>query len=111
MFRRVATLLAVASATVAIGLAAPDAHADPQTDDLKFLNIVRSNGVAEGENDTLIAYAHDFCSSTTGVLPLRRVLYEQGVRLAAEFYTIRFAASRVYCPDKVVMPPAMPPAP
>ncbi|MDT5135301.1 MAG: hypothetical protein QOE41_4612, partial [Mycobacterium sp.] len=40
MFRRVATLLAVASATVAIGLAAPDAHADPQTEDQRFLDMV-----------------------------------------------------------------------
>jgi hypothetical protein len=103
MFLRVATLIAAASATAAIGSAAPDAHADPQTKDQQFLNMVRSNGVG-GQDDTLITYAHEFCTSTTGVLPSRPVLYGQGVQ-PEQFYTIKEAASRAYCPDKIAMPP------
>jgi hypothetical protein len=46
MFRRVATLIAVASATAASGLAAPHAHADPlSVSDKQFLDMVHSMGV------------------------------------------------------------------
>jgi Protein of unknown function (DUF732) len=102
MFLRHATLIAVASVTVLSGLAAPDAHADPKTKDQQFLDLVRSNGVG-GDNDTLIKYAGEFCTRT-GVLPSRPDLYAQGV-LPVQLYTVRMAASRVYCPDKIVTPP------
>ena len=103
MFRRVATLLAVASATVAIGLAAPDAHADPQTEDQRFLDMVHNSGVG-GHDDTLLTYARQFCTSTTVVLPARPDLYGQGVR-PDQFYAIDVAASHVYCPQKIATPP------
>jgi Protein of unknown function (DUF732) len=102
MFRRVATLIAVASATAASGLAAPDAHADPR--DQQFLEMVHKNGIA-GDNDTLLDYARQFCDSTTGVqLPARPNLYGQGVR-PDQFYAINLAASRVYCPQRLATPP------
>jgi hypothetical protein len=102
MFRRVATLIAVASATAASGLAAPHAHADPLSDK-RFLEMVHSIGI-EGHDDTLLTYAHQFCASTTVVLPARRDLYGQGVR-PDQFYAINEAASRVYCPQKIATPP------
>jgi hypothetical protein len=105
MFLRVATLIAAWSATAAIGSAAPDAHADPQTQDRQFLYMVRSNNVG-GQDDTLKKYAHEFCATPTGVLSSRRDLYVQGVVRPEQFYYIKEAASRVYCPDKIAIPPA-----
>ncbi len=102
MFRRVATLIAVASATAASGLAAPDAHADPR--DQQFLEMVHENGIG-GDNNTLLDYARQFCDSTTGVhLPARPDLYGQGVR-PDQFYAINLAASHVYCPHRLATPP------
>jgi hypothetical protein len=101
MFLRRATLVAVASATAACGLAAPDAHAEPL--DQQFLEMVHKNGVG-GDNDTLLKYAREFCTSTTVVLPSRPELYRQGVR-ADQFYAINEAASRVYCRQKIATPP------
>lgn len=102
MFRRVATLIAVASATAASCLAAPDARADPR--DQQFLQMVHNNGIA-GDNGTLLDYARQFCDSTIGVqLPARPVLYEQGVR-EDQFYAINLAASHVYCPHRLATPP------
>jgi hypothetical protein len=103
MYRRVATLIAVASATAAIGLAEPDAHADPQTDNQRFLDIVRRHGVG-GQDETLLKYAGEFCTNKTGVqLPSRPELYGQGVR-PDQFYIINEAASRVYCFGRVAVP-------
>jgi hypothetical protein len=102
MFRRVATLIAVASATAASGLAAPDADADPR--DQQFLEMVHKNGIG-GDNDTLLDYARQFCDSTTGVqLRARPDLYGQGVR-PDQFYAINLAASHVYCPQRLATPP------
>ena len=103
MFLRVATLIiAAASATIALGSAAPDALADPDQD---FLGMVHSYGI-KGDNDTLIRYAHEFCTIPTGVLPSRPDLYAQGVTLPEQFYYIKEAASRAYCPNVIAMPPA-----
>ncbi|MDT5411210.1 MAG: hypothetical protein QOG14_3430 [Mycobacterium sp.] len=102
MFRRVATLIAVASATAASGLAAPDAHADPP--DEQFLEVVHNNGIG-GDAPTLLVYARQFCANTTGAqLPARPDLYGQGVR-PDQFYAIDLAASRVYCPWRLPTPP------
>lgn len=102
MFRRVATLIAVASATAASGLAAPDAHADPP--DQQFLEVVHNNGIG-GDDNTLLVYARQFCANTTGAqLPARPDLYEQGVR-PDQFYAIDLAAPRVYCPWRLPTPP------
>lgn len=105
MFRRVANLIAVAavaSTTAASGFAAPEAHADPG--DQQFLHIVHINHIA-GEDSTLVAYARQFCDSTTGVrLPARPDLYGQGVR-PDQFYAINLAASHVYCPQRLATPP------
>jgi hypothetical protein len=104
MFRRVATLIAVASATAASGVAAPVAHADPQTENQLFLDMVHKNGIG-GDDNTLLRYAAQFCDSTTGVqLPARPDLYGQGVR-PDQFYAINLAASHVYCPQRLATPP------
>jgi hypothetical protein len=103
MFLPVATLIAAASATASIGLAAPDAHADPVLDE-QFLKMVHSNGVG-GRDDTLIKYALEFCDSATGMqLPSRPDLYRQGVQ-PVQLYIVRMAAAHVYCPDKIAVPP------
>jgi hypothetical protein len=102
MYRRVAILIAVASATAASGLAAPDAHADPR--DQQFLQMVHENHIG-GDDSTLLDYARQFCDSTTGVqLPARPDLYRQGVR-PDQFYAINLAASHVYCPQRFATPP------
>jgi hypothetical protein len=95
MFLRVATLIAAASATAAIGSAA--AHAD--TADQQFLNTVHSHGVG-GQDDTLIAYAYEFCSPTI-FYPSGYALAGQGVQLG-QFNVIQTAAAPAYCPNKVV---------
>ena len=104
MFLRGATLIAATTVTALSGLTAPDAHADPQTQDQQFLKLVQSNGVV-ADNDTLKKYAHQFCDAE-GIqpLPARRDLYDQGV-LPVQLYTVRMAASRVYCPNKIATPP------
>jgi hypothetical protein len=103
MLFRVTTLIAAASAAATIGSVAPAAHAD--TADQQFLNLVHSNGVG-GQDDTLVTFAHEFCG-TNGWLPSGPALYGQGV-LPGQLYTIKIAASRVYCPDKIVVPPGPP---
>ena len=94
-------------AAVAIGvgalfaLAAPAAHADTQ--DQQFLNLAHSNGVG-GQNDSLIAYAHEFCNTDgNNMWDTALPLAGQGV-WPNQFYTLRVAASRAYCPDKIAVP-------
>jgi hypothetical protein len=101
MFRRVATLIAVASATAVSALAAPDAHADPR--DQQFLQMVHKNNIG-GVDSTLVDYARQFCDSTGVQLPARPDLYVQGVR-PDQFYAINLAASHVYCPQRLATPP------
>jgi Protein of unknown function (DUF732) len=103
VFLRVTTLITAATATAAIGSAAPVAYAG--TPDQQFLNLVRSNGVG-GQDDTLIAYAHEFCGEGP-VLPSGGALFGQGV-MSGQLYQVKVAASRVYCPDKIAIP-AQPP--
>jgi Protein of unknown function (DUF732) len=92
MFLRVATLVAAASATVAIGSAAPAAQAD--TPDQQFLNLVHANGVP-GQDDSLIAFAHEFCDTNDPVLNTVFPLYGQGV-LPGQIYILKVAAQ--FCP-------------
>jgi len=99
VFLRVTTLITAATATAAIGSAAPAAHADAP--DQQFLNLVHSNGVG-GQDDTLIAYAHEFCGGGP-VLPSGPALFGQGVT-PGQLYQVKVAASRVYCPDKIAVP-------
>jgi hypothetical protein len=86
--------------------ATPAAHAD--TPNQPFLNQVHSNGVG-GQDDTLIAYAHEWCANTgPAMVPSTWVLIGQGVRGNAQFYVVQVAAARAYCPDAIVMPPRQP---
>jgi hypothetical protein len=102
--RAVATLIAAATATVAIGSLAPAAQAD--TPDQQFLNLVHSNGVG-GQDDSLIAFAHEFCD-TNGPYNTVFPLFGQGV-FPGQIYTVKVAASRAYCPDKIAVPVIPPP--
>jgi hypothetical protein len=106
MSLRLAVFVAVTGAIVSCGWATPDASADPTPQDQQFLNLVRSNGVRSGDNDTLITYGKQFCASTgvTEVLPARPDLVGQGV-IPVQLYIVRMAASHVYCPDKIATPP------
>jgi hypothetical protein len=101
--RAVATLIAAAGATAAIGSAAPAAYAD--TPDQQFLNLVHLNGVG-GQDDSLIAFAHEFCD-TNGPYNTVLPLYGQGV-WPGQIYTLKVAASRVYCPNKIAVPVSPP---
>ena len=104
MSLRRATLIAATTVTALSGLTAPDARTDPQTQDQQFLEPVHSNGVV-ADNETLKKYAHQFCDAEgMQPLPARRDLYDQGV-LPVQLYTVRMAASRVYCPNKIATPP------
>ena len=74
------------------------------TPDQQFLELVHSNGVGS-DDDTLKRYAHQFCDAEgMQPLPARRDLTDQGV-LPVQLYTVRMAASRVYCPKKIATPP------
>ena len=103
MILRVTTLIAVAAAAAAIGSTAPHAYAD--TPDQQFLNLVHSNGVG-GQDDTLVAFAHQFCDSV--YMSSGWDLVGQGVS-PGQIYVVKVAASRVYCPDKIAAPPPGPP--
>jgi hypothetical protein len=100
----VTTLIATASATAAIGSAAAAAHAE--TPDQQFLNLVHSNG-AGGQDDSLIAFAHEFCESN-GPYGTVFPLLGQGVG-PGQIYPVKVAASRAYCPDKIAVPNIPPP--
>ena len=77
------------------------AHADTQ--DQQFLNLVHSNGVG-GQDDSLVAYAHEFCNTDgQNMWDTALPLAGQGV-WPGQFYTLRVAPSRVYCPDKIAVP-------
>jgi hypothetical protein len=102
--RASATLIAAASATAVLGLAIPTAHADAP--DQQFLNLVHSNGVG-GQDDSLIAFAHEFCD-TNGPYGTLFPLYGQGVS-PGQVFIVKTAASRAYCPNKIVVPVVPPP--
>src|SRR5882757_4699560 len=53
-----------------------------------------------GQDDSLIAYAHEFCNTDgQNMWDTALPLAGQGV-WPGQFYTLRVAASRAYCPDK-----------
>jgi hypothetical protein len=93
---------AMVAAPAAVGGAV---QANAGTPDQEFLNLVHSNGVG-GQDDSLIAFAHEFCD-TNGPYGTVLPLAGQGV-LPTQIYTVRVAASRVYCPDKIAVPVAPP---
>jgi hypothetical protein len=94
--RAIAALVAVALVLT------PAAHADPPpgNPDQGYLNMIRANGIDGGDDDTLIDYAHQFCT-INGHLPAWDALRGQGITNWQAFFTIQTAASRFYCPDRV----------
>jgi hypothetical protein len=84
-------------------LTAPMARAD--TPDQQFLNLVHSNGIG-GQDDTLIAFAHEFCDSAPWMAS-GPALMGQGVG-PGQIYQVKVAASRVYCPNKIAIPAGPP---
>ena len=106
MIRHLATLM---SATVAIALTffAPAANAD-SAQDQQYLQLVHSNAVG-GQDATLLNYAQEYCNNTTVDWGLVGELLGQiGVFNKAGIYVVQTAASRVYCPNKIVQPPPPP---
>jgi hypothetical protein len=67
---------------------------------------VHSNGVG-GQDDSLIAFAHEFCD-TNGPYGTVLPLAGQGVWPGQRFI-VKTAGSRMYCPDKIVVPVVPPP--
>ncbi len=113
----VAASTAVLVAVGLLGVSRADDTPEPEpapppltAQDQQFLNLVHANKIP-GEDDTLIAYAHEFCAGP-GPTPSGPVLIGQGVGLGANapgiFYVIQTIASRVYCPTRVPVPPAPP---
>jgi hypothetical protein len=89
--RATKSAIAAGFAAVFVGLAAP-VHADTQ--DQPFLNLVHANGVP-GQDDSLIAFAHEFCDTNDPVLNTVFPLYGQGV-LPGQIYILKVAAQ--FCP-------------
>ena len=74
--------------------------------DQQFLDQIRANGIP-GEDQTLIAYAHEFCAGP-GPTPSGPALLGQGMSILnapGVFYVIQTIASRAYCSQRVPMPP------
>jgi len=93
------TVVAVCSVMVIGG---PVASADAAQDQ-QFLDLVHSNGIA-GQDDSLLAFAQEYCSPTPpAFLGTVGPLYGQGV-WPSQIYTIKVAASRVYCPNRIATP-------
>jgi hypothetical protein len=86
---------------LAVPLIAATPLAQADTPDQQFLNLVHANGVG-GQDDTLIAYAHEFCNGP-GMTPSGPALLGQGVGPGG-IYMVKVAASRIYCPDKIATP-------
>ena len=108
----VAVSAAVFVALGAVGISRADPEPPPPppptAQDQQFLNLVHSNGIG-GQDDTLIAYAHEFCAG--GPRPSGLTLVGQGVGFGnpGVFYAIQSVAARVYCPDRVPIPYVPPP--
>lgn len=99
----------VAAAVVAVTAASSPlmAQADPNQDQ-QYLQMVHSNGVG-GQDGTLLTYAQAYCSGGMVDWGLVGELMGQiGVFNKAGIYVIQTAASRVYCPNKIVQPPPPP---
>ena len=102
--KKIALGFAAAAITAGAPLGIAQAHAD--TPDQQFLKLVHSNGVG-GQDDSLIAFAHEFCD-TNGPYNTVFPLFGQGV-FPGQLYTVKVAASRAYCPDKIAVPVIPPP--
>ena len=63
---------------------------------------MHSNSVG-GQDDSLIAFAHEFCDTNGPMFDTVFPLYGQGV-LPGQIYILKVAASRAYCPDKIAVP-------
>jgi hypothetical protein len=91
-----------ATATTLGALLFGAAPANADNPDRQFLNLVHSNGVG-GQDDSLIAFAHDFCDSNGPYYGTVFPLYGQGV-LPGQVFIVKTASSRMYCPNKIVVP-------
>ena len=88
------------------------ATADPQdvfsidgaNQDAGYLHMIRvDNGIPEGQDDTLVAYAHEWCAG--GQTPSGTALiFQQGFPYGG-IYIARVAASKYFCPQHVAVPP------
>lgn len=106
----------LAALTVAIGalMSSHTAQADPQDvfsidgapspRDTAYLHMIRvDNGITAGQDNTLLAYAHEWCAGgeTPSGVPL---IFQQGFPYGG-IYIVRVAASKYYCPNHVAVEP------
>jgi len=90
-------------ASVLVALSSPQlAHADGP--DQQFLDIVHANSIP-GQDDALIAFARQFCTTNGPLWDTVLPLYGQGVN-PGHIYPLKVAATRAYCPDKIAVPVA-----
>lgn len=79
-------------------------NADGSRQNAGYLNMIRNaNGITAGQDDTLIAYAHEWCAggeTPSGVT----LIFQQGFPYGG-IYIIRVAASKYFCPEHVATHP------
>lgn len=101
------TAFVAASFAAAIFASVPTAHADAAQDQ-QYLDMIRSNGVG-GQDETLLAYARQVCEGRTDFSLVPDLMNQIGWFNAAGVYVIQTAATRVYCPNRIIQPPYQPP--
>ena len=95
----------VAVIAAALGFA-PTAAADPAQDQ-QYIEIIRSNGIG-GQDDVLLAYAQQYCANAVDPGLAANMIGQIGLLNSRGIYVVQTAASRVYCPNKIALPPPPP---
>jgi len=101
------TALVAATLAVWLGPSVAAANADPAQDQ-QYLDMIHSNGVG-GQDDTLLAYARQVCAGKWDFSLVPDLLSQIGWFNTSGLYVIQTAASRVYCPNRIIQPPYQPP--
>jgi len=104
------TALFMASLAITAGSLAPAANADAAQDQ-QFLDLVHSNGVG-GQDDILLNYAQQMCALPPGQFMdlglVGQMMGQVGWLNPHGVYVVQTAASRVYCPNRIIQPPSYP---
>ena len=99
-------VVVIACTFAALGWSAPIAAADA-TQDQQYIEIIRSNGIG-GQDDVLLTYAQQYCANAVDPGLAANVIGQIGLLNSRGVYIVQTAASRVYCPNKIALPPAPP---